>query len=390
MSKHPSQDPVRPAEQHTRDQRTSASVCAIVPPYLLERLALLDTGRLAPAAHAARGTLAHDAGFRATAFPWTEPSTTGQTALPSAGGTLVRTIGDAASAEVLPGKIVRREGDAPTGDPATDEAYDGLGATYRLFAEVYGRNSIDGSGLGLDATVHYGHEYDNAFWDGAQMVFGDGDGEVFGRFTRSVSVIGHELTHGVTQFTAGLAYQGQSGALNESVSDVFGVLVEQYQAGQSTAAASWLIGQGLFTAEVQGEALRSMKAPGTAYDDDVLGKDPQPAHMDDYVQTDADNGGVHINSGIPNKAFYLVAAGLGGNAWERAGAIWYRALTDGELPATADFATFAGRTVAAATDLFDTTAAEVVSGAWTQVGVTPGGAPDVRTAAAWVDPDVNS
>ena len=104
--------------------------------------------------------------------------------------------------EVLPGDVVRREGDDPTGDPAADEAYDGLGATYRLFAEVFGRDSIDGAGLPLLATVHYGTDYDNAFWDGDQMVFGDGDGQVFGRFTASLSVIGHELTHGVTQYTA--------------------------------------------------------------------------------------------------------------------------------------------------------------------------------------------
>jgi len=372
------------------DRRPDGRVCGIVPPYLLERLALLQSGRLAPAAHAAQVTLAHDATFRAASFPWTEPASTGPTAIPAAVTGLVRTIGDAESAEVLPGRVVRREGDAPTGDPAADEAYEALGATYRLYFEVFARDSIDGAGLGLDATVHYGRDYDNAFWDGAQMVFGDGDGEVFQRFTRSVSVIGHELTHGVTQFTAGLEYQGQSGALNESISDVFGVLVEQYQAGQDVAQADWLIGRGLFTDEVQGEALRSMKAPGTAYDDDVLGKDPQPAHMDGYVQTAQDNGGVHINSGIPNKAFYLVAEALGGNAWERPGAIWYRALTDGKLAATADFATFAARTLAAAADLYNDAVVESVRQAWSGVGVVPSPA----TAAAggtelWVDPDVD-
>ncbi len=139
------------------------------------------------------------------------------------------------------------------------------------------------------------------------MVFGDGDGQIFQRFTKSVSVIGHELAHGVTQYTANLAYRNQAGALNESMSDVFGVLVEQYLKQESARDASWLIGEGLFTDQVQGAALRSMKAPGTAYDDDVLGKDPQPDSMDTYVRTSADNGGVHINSGIPNKAFYVVA-----------------------------------------------------------------------------------
>ena len=171
--------------------------------------------------------------------------------------------------------------------------------------------------------MHYGRGYDNAFWDGTQMVFGDGDGTVFNRFTIAVDVIGHELTHGVTEHTAALVYQGQSGALNESISDVFGSLVKQQALGQDAAAADWLIGAGLFTAQVKGVALRSMKAPGTAYDDPQLGKDPQPATMADYVETTDDNGGVHLNSGIPNHAFYLAATAIGGHAWEvrRAGLV---------------------------------------------------------------------
>src|SRR5690606_30719624 len=136
----------------------------------------------------------------------------------------------------------RREGQPASGDVAVDEAYDGLGATFDLYSEVFGRNSIDGAGLRLRASVHYGRLYDNAFWDGERMVFGDGDGEVFGRFPRSLSVIGHGLTHGVTQFASGLVYRGQSGALNESVSDVFGALVEQYARGQTSEQAGWLIG----------------------------------------------------------------------------------------------------------------------------------------------------
>lgn len=154
------------------------------------------------------------------------------------------------------------------------------------------------------------------------MVFGDGDGEIFLDFTIPVDVIGHELTHGVTQYTANLTYFGQPGALNESMSDVFGSLIKQYTLGQTAADADWLIGAGLLAPRVTGKALRSMKEPGTAYDDDVLGKDPQPATMDGYVKTGRDNGGVHINSGIPNHAFYLVAqssAGTPGSAPGRSG-----------------------------------------------------------------------
>ncbi|MCW2826148.1 MAG: peptidase family protein, partial [Aeromicrobium sp.] len=242
------------------------------------------------------------------------------------------------------------------------------------FAQAFDRASIDGAGLPLHATVHYGQRYDNAFWDGDRMVFGDGDGEVFGRFTSSLSVIGHELAHGVTQYTADLVYEGQSGALNESVSDVFGALVEQHALGQSAAAASWLIGEGLFTDQVEGNALRSMREPGTAYDDDVLGRDPQPAHMDDYVQTRADNGGVHLNSGIPNKAFCLVATAIGGKAWETPGRIWYDTLLDGVLSPDATFAEFAAATAATATRLYGDPSPQhrAVLDAWSTVGVPIG------------------
>src|SRR5947207_15848414 len=95
-------------------------------------------------------------------------------------------------------------------------------ATYDFYQNAYNRNSVDGRGLRLDSTVHYDQQFDNAFWDGRQMVYGDGDRVLFDRFTKCIDVVGHELTHGVTQYTAGLSYHGQSGALNESISDVFG------------------------------------------------------------------------------------------------------------------------------------------------------------------------
>jgi drug/metabolite transporter (DMT)-like permease len=341
----------------------------IVPPYLLSHLAQLDRDDLRPAVEAARRSLRSDL----------RPRPAGPGVLAEPAPTLVppsgpdRTISDAAGTETLPGEVVRREADDPTGDVAADEAYDGLGATYALFADVFGRASIDGAGLPLRATVHYGRQYDNAFWDGSRMVFGDGDGQVFGRFTASLSVIGHELSHGVTQYTADLVYEGQSGALNESVSDVFGALVEQHARGQSAAEASWLIGEGLFTDQVEGNALRSMRAPGTAYDDDVLGRDPQPATMAGYVDTTDDNGGVHLNSGIPNHAFYLVASALGGNAWDAAGPIWYDTIS-GDLSPTATFADFAAATAAAAATRFGPASRErrAVLDAWSTVGLPIG------------------
>jgi Zn-dependent metalloprotease len=282
-----------------------------------------------------------------------------------------RTLHDAAHQESLPGRTVRAEGGAATGDQQVDEVYDWLGVTFDFYNAAYGRNSIDGAGLPLVATVHYSTDYDNAFWEGSQMVYGDGDQQIFKTFTGPLDVTGHELTHGVTQYSGGLDYQGQSGALNESLSDVFGSLVKQYHLGQTADQADWLIGQGMFTDSVNGVALRSMKAPGTAYDDPNLGKDPQPADMSGYVQTDSDNGGVHINSGIPNHAFYLVATTIGGHAWEKAGRVWYDTLTSRRVPTGADFALFASMTYATAGTLFGdkSTESDAVRDAWTKVGV---------------------
>jgi Zn-dependent metalloprotease len=282
-----------------------------------------------------------------------------------------RTIYTTKQSQSLPGVVVRSEGAGPTNDKATDEAYDGLGATFNFYEQLFDRNSIDGRGLPLHATVHYGQGYDNAYWDGEQMVFGDGDGEIFNRFTISLDVIGHELTHGVTGSEVNLHYLNQSGALNESVSDVFGSLIKQKQLNQTADKADWLIGKGLLTDKVKGEALRSMKAPGSAFDDAVLGKDPQPGHMRDYVNTMSDNGGVHINSGIPNRAFYLVAAGIGGHAWDAPGKIWYATIRDHSLRASASFRTFARRTIVNAGQLYGeaSTQQKAVISAWGEVGV---------------------
>jgi Zn-dependent metalloprotease len=285
---------------------------------------------------------------------------------------LHRTILDAQNAESLPGKLVRSEGGKPKGGRAVTESYDFSGDTYDFYKQVFDRNSVDGRGLRLDSTVHYGQDYNNAFWNGTQMVYGDGDGQIFNRFTSSLDVIGHELTHGVTQYEAALEYQDQPGALNESFSDVFGSLVKQYALKQTAEKADWLIGAGLFTRKIKGVALRSMKAPGTAYDDPTLGKDPQPGHMRDYVKTSSDNGGVHINSGIPNHAFYLTAIGIGGKAWEKAGKIWYITLRD-RLQENSSFQDAANLSADVAGSLFgkDSKERKSVLKAWEDVGLPP-------------------
>ena len=285
-------------------------------------------------------------------------------------GTRNRSIFDLKHGTRLPGTLVRNEGDPPRKDRNVNEAYDFSGATYDFYKQVFGRNSIDGNGMRIDSSVHYSVEYDNAFWNGMQMVYGDGDGVIFQRFTKSIDVVGHELTHGVTQFEAALEYHDQPGALNESFSDVFGSLVKQWKLKQTAAKADWLIGAGLFARGIQGVALRSMKAPGTAYDDPQWGKDPQPAHMKDYFKGSSDNGGVHINSGIPNHAFYLVAVALGGFAWERAGRIWYDTLSN-VIGSKASFNQAAEATLRSAAHLFGPASKEqkVVRSAWREVGV---------------------
>lgn len=294
-----------------------------------------------------------------------------------------RIVYDAKHGSSLPGTVVRRENDPASSDVGVNEAFDGSGVTYDLYQNVYERNSIDNNGMRLDSTVHYQTGYDNAFWNGEQMVYGDGDEDqpeserLFNRFTIALDVIGHELTHGVTQFEAKLTYSLQPGALNESMSDVFGSLVKQYKLGHTATQADWIIGAGLLTSNVNGVGIRSMKAPGTAYDDPVLGKDPQPAHMKDYVTTISDNGGVHINSGIPNHAFYIAAVELGGNAWEKAGQIWYVTLRD-KLAANSKFQDCANLTFQTAGELFGAGSIEqqAVQKGWAEVGLmTDGGGP---------------
>ena len=345
----------------------------IVPPHLLAHLARQTDPALRKIAEAAQRTLLISERLRGE-----RDALGGIAALAvTPAGVERRTIYDALHHGRLPGAIARSKADPPVADGSVNEAFDGLGATYELYFDVYRRNSIDDRGMRLDATVHYRSMFNNAFWNGRQMVFGDGDGVIFQSFTRSLDVIGHELTHGVTQYEADLDYFGQSGALNEHISDVFGSLVKQFHAKQTAAEADWLIGAELFAEGVHGRALRSMKEPGTAYDDPRIGKDPQPAHMQDYVETQDDNGGVHINSGIPNRAFYLVARDLGGYAWQRAGAIWYGALTR-LLNRDSEFADAAIETAALAEAQFGPDVAGTVRRAWRSVGVEPRVEPAAR------------
>ncbi|MCW2926242.1 MAG: peptidase thermolysin [Thermoleophilia bacterium] len=278
------------------------------------------------------------------------------------------------------GALVRKEGQGATGDKAIDAAHDNAGLVHEFYKTVLGRDSIDGAGMQMKSVVHFGNKYNNAYWDGEKMTYGDGDGKLFTSLSMGLDVVGHEMTHGVTEHSAGLQYRNQSGALNESWSDVIGELIEQWSENRSgfgtvdaAKGADWLIGEDVFTPGTAGDGLRSMKTPGTGYKGD-----PQPGHMKDYKKMSSDNGGVHVNSGIPNKAAYEVAMRIGS---EKLAKIWYAALTS-YLKPNSTFTDAASATLAAATKLYGATEAQAVADAWLAVGLTAApGAAEVSAAA---------
>jgi Zn-dependent metalloprotease len=298
----------------------------------------------------------------------------------SADLTAKRRIFDAAGQESLPGNLVRDDGIRKVKDAAVNEAYRNAGIALDFFRRCLGRNSIDDRGMQVDSSVHVGQDYPNAMWTGTQMLYGDGNSHVSG-FTSALDIIAHELAHGITQHSVpgGLGMvkiaakdreykfqkydlRGQSGALNESFSDVFGSLVKQWHRKQDVKEASWLMGEHLLAGQ-HGHAIRSLKDPGnrklTWYDDE------QARDMDGYVE----GGDVHDNSGIPNRAFYLAAEAIGGKAWKKAGPIWYAALP--MLSSDATFADAARATGQAATQRFGARSKEVaaVTKAWRAVKV---------------------
>lgn len=272
----------------------------------------------------------------------------------------VQHLFDCASRKALPGKAVPK----PAGDFKT--VFDTTAKVAEFYKTVVGRNSIDNKGFDLNSSLHYGVAYDNAFWNGAQMVYGDGDEQIFTKMFLSPDVIGHELTHGVTQNESGLRYQGESGALNESLSDVFGAVFNQWLNGWTVAEPKgWLIGAGIMAKPAIAKGftcLRDMAAPG-----DKHCLSPQPSH---YSKMDP-SADVHENSGIPNLAFKLFATGLGGKAWEKALQVWYTAATNRGLRSDATFAEFAGFTVAAAKKQGGTALGTACRNAWKKVGVVP-------------------
>ena len=268
----------------------------------------------------------------------------------------------------LPGRLVRREGSGPSGDVSVNEAYDNSGLTHDFFSQRFTRNSLDDHGLTLISSVHVGQSLNNAFWTGQQMAYGDGDGKLFTRFTRSLDVVAHELTHGVISYTANLVYENESGALNEHFADVFGILTRQWHERTDAKSADWLIGKDIMGPEAKARGLRTFKAEKAYENDPWFGTDPQPKNRRNQFRGSSDNGGVHINSGIPNHAFYRFAVALGGNAWERAGGVWYESLLS--LPVEAQFTDMVLATEKAAVEQHGLNSAvhRALMRAWSDVG----------------------
>ncbi|MFK0047683.1 M4 family metallopeptidase [Streptomyces sp. NPDC090741] len=352
--------------------KTSRLNC-IIPPHLLKRLLESEDTEVRQAALDTMLTTARLRGERAVRASFAGPAAT-------ATGNGRRTVFDCDHGSFLASAVLARSEDGSESvDESANRAFGGLGLTRDFYKEVFQRDSIDSHGMRLDGYVHFSVKFNNAFWDGRQMVFGDGDGKILGDLTRSLDVIAHELTHGVTEHTAGLVYHNQSGALNESMSDVFGSLVKQWSLKQSVEEADWLIGADVWTPGIDADALRSMKAPGHAYDNALFGKDPQPDRMSKFIHLpdteEGDSGGVHFNSGIPNKAFFLAAVGIGGFAWEGAGPIWYESLKASS--AETQFQDFADTTFQKAGELFGIGSAEqsAVLAAWQGVEIPIRGVP---------------
>jgi Zn-dependent metalloprotease len=344
-----------------------------IPPYIMEHMAQSSEARIRALAITNLASSSAFVAFRTSAQAMPTLLTS-----KSPNGGKNRLVYDAKGTNTLPGTLARSEGKRATGDAAINEAYDGAGDVYDFYEQLFQRNSLDDNGMTLVSTVHVAEvdfqgdfvPMNNAFWNGQQMAYGDGDEIVFKRFTGSLEVIGHELTHGVQSFTSNLTYQGQSGALNEHFSDVFGILVRQWKEGSSALDSSWVIGKELLVPAPTRRGIRDMEHPGTAYaNDPELGDDPQPASMAGLYTGAKDSGGVHINSGIPNRAFVLTAKALGGNAWDVAGRIWYETLL--QLHSSSQFVDCARISVqVAGGKAYGATAKKAVKAAWKKVGIT--------------------
>lgn len=274
------------------------------------------------------------------------------------------TVYNCQNSQSLPGAQI----DDPVngGDEDSAQIFNVTTAVAQFYQQVFGRNSIDDAGMTMVSSEHFGQGYNNAFWNGQQMVYGDGDGQIFADFPKGDDVVGHELTHGVTQYTLQLAYQGDAGGLNEGNSDVFGSMFRQWQAGQDVTAADWLIGSDIIgpAAKAKGyTCLRNMANPA-----DTAALAPQPTTYDPATTPTLDP---HYSSGIPNFAFYKMCMAIGGKSWEKAGQVWYKTLTGLGSSPNLSMSDFASAMRNNANQLYpgDSSVGAAVDQAWTEVGL---------------------
>lgn len=342
-------------------------LCCFVPPYMAENLQTSEDPAVRQIALASLGNEYRTA-RRLLTPQFLAPSLIGQVA-----GKERYVFDMKGGSDPLPGTLVRQEGDRPVDDEAANEAYDHTGDVYDFYQAVFGRDSLDDAGFPLRSSIHVGDTFEapmsNAFFNGKQMAYGDGDGHLFTRFTKSLDVVAHELTHGVLSFTSNLDYFDESGALNESFADIMGSLVNQWKHHQTVDQADWYIGKAMLGPRARIKGLRTLTGEKAYENDPDFGTDPQPKHYRDRYQGGRNRGGVHVNSGIPNHAFYLAAMAIGGYAWEKTGKIWYATMKSG-LESNASLKDAANATIAIAGYYGDNSDEQkAVRSAWQQVGV---------------------
>lgn len=263
----------------------------------------------------------------------------------------------------LPGTAVANPGSSA--DATVKRAYTEEESVAKFYWNVFHRDSIDGNHMTLISSVHYGVKYNNAFWNGTQMTYGDGDGQVFVDFTLGDDVIGHELTHGVTQHSLALSYSSEAGGLNESISDVFGSMFRQWEKNETVAQADWLIGSDIMGPVSKQKGYTCLRNMANPKDTHALA--PQP----DHYYPGIGNLDPHYSSGVPNLAFTKAAKQIGGHSWEKAGPIWYKALTGFGPSPNMTMSQFAARTRSLSSSMYPSDASihTAVNSAWTAVGL---------------------
>ncbi len=273
------------------------------------------------------------------------------------------TVYDCRGTQTLPGAAVSSPG--KSADATAKRGFTETTSVAKFYKKVFGRNSIDDAGMTMMSSIHFGTRYNNAMWNGSQMIYGDGDGKLFVDFTKGNDVIGHELTHGVTQHTLQLGYSADAGGLNESLSDCFGSMFRQWEAAQTVDKADWLIGADIMgpTAKAKGyTCLRNMADPA-----DRKALAPQPTQYSQLTP----GMDPHYTSGPPNLAFCTACKTLGGKSWERIGQVWYRVMTTSGAQPTLTMPAFAARCRQVAQQMYPTQPAvsAAVDAGWKQVGL---------------------